>query len=506
MDQRSSFPALLSFALRRHGWFVVVALVGALAAAGALVSRQDEVHRASMKLVVSQNGVLTPELRDSVVPVTQTLRSLLGSNSLAEEVIRRAQVDETPTSLLDDLAVSTLADASVIDVSYDDTDPDTALRVLAAVGTTFSAAVDQRFGGAGDDPDGVEVEVFDPPHVEPELVSPRPVLTMAIAGLLGVVLGIGGALVAARMDRRLRGRRTVEDALGVPVIVELSRRAVSEVSQEAGGDADSIGLLREAVLAQAPSLQPVAVMGVTPGRAEPAGVALLVATALARAGEDVVVLDADVRRSALADLLEVDRGTAGLSEALSGSLEVEEALLDVNVEVGRSTDGPRSDLALARPQRAAVAGGESLSPAGRPDREGSPDLSSREARDYYEKELADYRGRRRLREPVHHGRLQAVVSGKNRAVAGRISEATVRPLVERLASGRRRVVVAVPPAWETADGIPLMRIAGSLVVVLTDGRTTRDEAAQARVAMERLGMPPALIVMIRGGSKRGAKR
>ena len=63
-----------------------------------------------------------------------------------------------------------------------------------------------------------DVTIIDPSIPPTEPVSPKPMLNMAIAGFLGLFIGIGAAFVLEFLDTSLKSPDDVESKLGLPVI------------------------------------------------------------------------------------------------------------------------------------------------------------------------------------------------------------------------------------------------------------------------------------------------
>src|SRR5207247_7572751 len=112
--------------------------------------------------------------------------------------------------LLGRVHVSTSPDSSVLDVSYETSDRPEAVRVLAEMGAVFTGLVRQKLGEPRTRGAEITATVFDPAHLEPGRVSPRPARTLGIAGALGLAIALVLALVRESLDNRIRGRRDAE--------------------------------------------------------------------------------------------------------------------------------------------------------------------------------------------------------------------------------------------------------------------------------------------------------
>ena len=224
-----------------------------------------------------------------------------------------------------------------------------------------------------------KVEVMDglksTPDSSTSILAPtsRP-LRIALAGALGLALGLIAALMVDRMDVRLRGRIQLEEAFGLPVIAEVPRaprrhRAGHAVLVSGRPDspvAEAYRTLRSALLLSGPPGLAYRLAGADPRQprasalpvrrvSDPAPVILVVsprpgdgrtstvanlAAALAEAGRSVLVLDCDFRTPATHLYLGAKPGK-GMSEVLLAEHEMDLA------DVVRSTSIPNVRLITA---------------------------------------------------------------------------------------------------------------------------------------------------------------
>lgn len=197
-------------------------------------------------------------------------------------------------------------------------------------------------------------------------VSPRLTPTLALAGILGVLLGVGLAFVREGTDPRLHGDDDVERLLGVPVLARVPpvRTARTEgnapplvVVAEGGWSpgAEAFRTLRASLIhgSQRPDGdERLELLVTSPGTREGKTlVAASLAAALALQGRRTLLVDADLRRSEQHRIFGVEP-RPGLSELMAG-----EAGLD---EVTRRTDVPGLDIVpsgRSRPDPTGLLGG-----------------------------------------------------------------------------------------------------------------------------------------------------
>jgi capsular exopolysaccharide synthesis family protein len=154
-----------------------------------------------------------------------------------------------------------------------------------------------------------------------------------MAGLLGALVGVMLAFLAQVFDRRIREAGELERLAGSPLLgivplTDPNRKRTPEV-------AEAFKILRAGLVYfnLSRKLRAVAVCSPLKGEGKTT-VATNLATALARAGWTVIVVDADMRHPQVAPRLGVS-GKRGLGDVLVGACGLDEALTDVEVREGR---------------------------------------------------------------------------------------------------------------------------------------------------------------------------
>jgi Mrp family chromosome partitioning ATPase/capsular polysaccharide biosynthesis protein len=163
--------------------------------------------------------------------------------------------------------------------------------------------------------------------------SPNAILDLAGGAMGGLLLGLLLAFLRDKLDRRLRSASDVRDRARIPVLATLDERTTphfDDVLQPYGPGGRVFNRLRNEVLAQLePGDQVIVVTGATRGPAATL-VAANLAAALARTGNEVVLIgahlpDSVVEAAPLARMLGV-AAMPGLSDLLSGRIGLARAL------------------------------------------------------------------------------------------------------------------------------------------------------------------------------------
>lgn len=178
--------------------------------------------------------------------------------------------------------------------------------------------------------------------------SPRPRRNMAIGGLLGVLLGAGLALVLDRADRRIRTADQAADLLDLPLLTVIPRsRALRQGSRARPAERERVPfqMLRTNLRyfnVDRP-LTSVVITSASPGDGK-STVAWNLATVSAKAGQKVLLLEADLRNPSLHGFAGRSRA-GGLSDVLAGDHELMEAIRSVPLD--EEEEGSTLDVLFA---------------------------------------------------------------------------------------------------------------------------------------------------------------
>ena len=448
--------------LRRDAWLIALCLAGALVSAAIFLSTQHSVYRASMKIVIGQGGgIFQPADAGAVDPLAQTMTNLLQSDIVASRVVTKLNLSLTPRQLLDHLAVSTKPQTAVLSVRYDSRDKAGAVEILRVTGAVFTTLVRQRLGGQnrsapprGAETVPVSASVFDPAHLEPGRISPRPVRTMGLAGALALLIGVSLALARESLKPRIDSGDQAEESFGAPVVGTLPKR--SGRTPPLGLSAQRGRVDAQLVRALAPLTGWLQAMHVTRERVivvtsaeDNEGKSVLVAhlgAALAAAGEEVICVEADGRTPTVSNYLGVQANSEGpeshgLVDVVHRRVEVEDALHAVR-PIPAETSHDYADG------------------TGQADASRLPD-SPQERHDL--------------------GLLQA---GPSCSSGAALLTSDLISLTTTLSSVGRYVIVDAPPLLLSPHALPLAMASDTILVAARKGSTTKANAEAVRKILE----------------------
>ena len=351
----------------RANWFIILAAVLLCAgAAGVLAWVRAPTYSAQADMFVStaEGSTSAGDAYEGGLFAQQRVLSyarLVTSRPVLQAVIDELSLDADVDGLRDRTAVSVPTGTVVIEVTVQSESPEEASEIANALARYFAAFVPtletpEATGGAP-----VNVVVASPAQVPTSPVAPNQILYYTLGALLGLMLGVGAAVVRQALDDRLRYAEDVEDITGAPVMGVIAedgaaRQApLSVISAPHSRRSEAYRRLRTNVRA----LRRDRHLGtfVVSSAAESEGKTITSANlgiALAQAGYSVVLVDADLRRQGLSELMRASP-SIGLTSILADGIRVATAVrtwreglpLEV-LAAGPQRDSPSELLASER--------------------------------------------------------------------------------------------------------------------------------------------------------------
>lgn len=326
--------------LLRDQWktVIVFAIAGALIGAAVFFVRPQQ-YSSSLELYVSaqltQGENAANAAYEGSLFTQQRVKSyteLITSDRVLGEVSARLGLPGEPADLAEHLEVSAAVDSVLIDVTATADDPEAAARLASTVGTVFIEVVDdlERPTVPGT-PRPIVVRPVAPavPPLEP---SSSGLPSLAALGLLAcTALGIGFSYVRSVLDTSVTTPESAAEAGGAPSlgVVGYDSALARETWHLAEGESPTAEAYRQirTNLQFVDVDQAARVLVVTsplPGEGKTT-TTLNVARALGSSGHRVIVVDGDLRRPRVAELLQLEPAV-GVTNVLASRLQVEGAI------------------------------------------------------------------------------------------------------------------------------------------------------------------------------------
>jgi capsular exopolysaccharide synthesis family protein len=265
---------------------------------------------------------------------------------VTEQVVKDLNLSMTPDELAKEITADAPLNKVLINLHVVDRDPVLAARLANAVATQFSKVVQdlEQTGAAQSSP--VKLSVTHPAQTPSIPVSPRTKLDIAVAVLVGLVLGLGLAFLREVLDNTVKDPNELAEHSVLPVlgVVPWDKRAmetpISFRADAHGSRAEGFRQLRTNLqfvdVDNPPSI--IAVTSALPKEGK-SHTALNLAAALAEGGLRVCLIEADLRKPSLARSLGLV-GDVGLTTVLIGRAPVANVLQNAGHNLAVLVSGP----------------------------------------------------------------------------------------------------------------------------------------------------------------------
>ena len=353
-------------ALRSGKWFIVLATLLSLWGLALYLSRAENVYESSTDLLITPAltgeavipGVTLLSASEDPTRNVETVARLVTGPGVMRRVVRDLRLDRSPAAVRASVEASPVAESDIVTITARDSDPRVAQAIANGVGV---AAVKERTDALHEQLDDVIPrirarvdETTDPATKEvlasrladlqtlrempdptvrtatsaelPESpIAPRPMLSLVVALVAGLLVGVGGVVALQLLDPRIVSDDQLRDRYRLRILARLRRAKLARGGVDRGAVRE-FRALRDAILARdhAPGAHERIVVMIAPSSAEAKASAVNLAGSLAGTGRSVILAEADGGRPSLGVALGA-HSEQGMVDVLRGKTSVEAA-------------------------------------------------------------------------------------------------------------------------------------------------------------------------------------
>ncbi len=160
----------------------------------------------------SENGFDYNQIKTNV-DLINTYSVIIKSPTILDDVKEELSLDMTTSALNNKISVSNAQNSQVVSLSVTDPDPAVAVDIANTTASVFEKEISNIMNV-----DNVSILSKAEFEGTPSPVNPNPVLNMAIAFVVGLMIGVGLAFLLEYLDNTIKSEEDIEKVLGVPVL------------------------------------------------------------------------------------------------------------------------------------------------------------------------------------------------------------------------------------------------------------------------------------------------
>ncbi|MCM3756310.1 Wzz/FepE/Etk N-terminal domain-containing protein [Sporosarcina aquimarina] len=217
MEETISLQQLLIVLKKRLMMIVAIAILAVTLAGIVSYLVLTPIYQASTQILVNQEKVEQQPFNSQDIQANlqliNTYNVIIKSPAILSVVIEKLELDTTPTELTEKITVDSAQNSQVINISVTDPEPYMAVDIANTIGEVFQEEIKKLMKVDN-------VNILSPAEMSdnPSPVKPNPKLNMAIALVVGLMIGVGVAFLLEYLDTSIKTEEDVEDFLDLPIL------------------------------------------------------------------------------------------------------------------------------------------------------------------------------------------------------------------------------------------------------------------------------------------------
>ena len=320
----------------RHRWLVVLlcVMVG-VGATWLLTWQTTPLYSSAARLFVSTSPSDNSDAYQGSLFATQRVASyadLVGSRPLAAQVSDNLGGSLDPDDLTDAVTAKVIPDTVILELRATDPDPEMARDITQAYARALSDLVDDIETPNGKADPLIKASIVDNAQVSTRPVSPQPIRNLGLGLVLGLIVGVGLAVLRERLDTSVSSAEDVANVTTTPILGHINSDPVAV--KQAPGEAlvantpwaEAFRVLRTNMqYIEVDHDQQVFVVTSSLPSEGKSTTAVNLAITLALANRRVALVECDLRRPLIASRLGLD-DAVGTTSVLIGKVALRDAL------------------------------------------------------------------------------------------------------------------------------------------------------------------------------------
>jgi succinoglycan biosynthesis transport protein ExoP len=321
--------------LRRRWLGVVIITLTTLALASAVTLAMPKKYTATTRLFIAVAGESVTDLAQGSNFAEKQMSSyaeVATSPTVLAPVIGELHLRTTPKELAESVKATVPVETVILEIEATDPDPTRAADIANAVGRELARATADLSPQKEYGTKAVVATPIAAAEAPDKASSPKILQNLAVGLILGLLLGLGIAVLRHVLDTKVRNENDVRVLTESPILgvvaydQEVSSHPVILRDRPLAAPSEAVRRLRTNLqfIDIGNRSKSIVISSSIPGEGK-STIAINLAVSLADAGARVILVDADLRRPSIAEYLGIEGGV-GLTTVLIGRAQVEDVL------------------------------------------------------------------------------------------------------------------------------------------------------------------------------------
>ena len=221
MEETISLQELFATLKKRIGLIAIMTILAVTIAGVVSFLVLTPIYETSTQILVNQEQTEASQLSNQNIQtdlqLINTYSVIIKSPTILNQVAENLNLGLSAGQLASKITVNTAQNSQVVNIAVQDPDPAIAVDIANSTATVFEADIQELMNINN-------VSILAPAVLaeNPSPVAPNPMLNMAIAAVVGLMLGVGIAFLLEYLDTTIKTDQDIEDYLGIPMLGVIS--------------------------------------------------------------------------------------------------------------------------------------------------------------------------------------------------------------------------------------------------------------------------------------------
>jgi capsular polysaccharide biosynthesis protein len=239
MENSMNLHDIFKILKKRWKLILLMTLVAGLISGAVTYYLLTPVYQASTQILVNQKDSenrFDSSLLRSNVDLISTYSMIIKSPAILGNVIKDLDFTESVEELNQNITINSQDNSQVFFLTVEDSNAGRAVEIANSVSETFQQDIQGIMNV-----DNVSILAKAELKENPIPVSPKPILNIAIAVVVGLMTGIGIAFLLEFMDSTLKDEQDVAAYLGLPVLGSIQKMSRTQKKERKGSSIQKTG-------------------------------------------------------------------------------------------------------------------------------------------------------------------------------------------------------------------------------------------------------------------------